>query len=387
MTQKTVFISGATGFIGSHLLARLLKDGCRVVAMSRGKKGLSARQRLLEAIHAVDASIEVNEENLIHIGGSMDGQASQWIEQVREKVANDLDEVWHLAAIFKIKKQTQEEVQAININGVRSILEFVVKINRLKPPRYFHVSTAYSQGRSSQLIPESIVPEENNEFRSLYDWSKNAGERLVQEYQKTCRLDATIFRPSIVVSSLGSKVVNDAAYYAVLETFYSVAKRAEVTMGENFDGNVEVRFWCEPEAKLNIVPIDFVVEAMCLIARRNHLETETLKIFNIVNEDPPDIGFIRDIMCESLKVTGIDTVHKSCFDKEPMTSLERLVERKIVFQAPYAREKTLFSVDNFRSMISKEELPAPNVDADFLRDINKTFIEAHEGKLQHATEG
>jgi nucleoside-diphosphate-sugar epimerase len=383
---KTVFVSGATGFIGSHLVAGLLKDGCRVIAMSRGKGGRTPRQRLLQALFLVDSSIAINDENLIDISGCMDENADVWIRQIRGRVEEEIDEIWHLAAIFKINKQTQEEVKAINISGVISILELARKVNARKTPRYFHVSTAYSQGRSSELITETIIDDEK-EFRSLYDWSKNAGERQVKEYQKNYQLDATIFRPSIVVSSFGGKVVNNAAYYTVLETFYSIAKRAEVSMGEEYDGNIGIRFSCEPEAQLNIVPIDFVIDAMRLLANKKESINNDLKIFNIVNENPPSINLIRDIICESLKVTGIETVDANAFEKEQMTSLERLVERRIVFQAPYARENTLFSVENFRALVSKDDLSPPNVDAEFLLDINRNFIEMHEKKLQHSKEG
>lgn len=378
--NKVIFISGATGFIGSHLAAEFLRNGCRLIALARPRDGVSPWQRLVEAITSVDETIEINDRNLLAISGSVEGDIEDWLRQIREKTADDIDEVWHLAAIFKIRKQTQEEVQTVNIGGVRRILEFVRTVNSVKIPRYFHVSTAYSQGRRSEIVAEEIV-EYGTQFRSLYDWSKHEGEHLVKECHDLYGLDASILRPSIVVGSPKSDVVNDAAYYAVLETFYSVAKRAEVTMGDDFDGNIGVRFWCEPRASLNIVPIDFVVKAMILLSQRKSLIGNSLKIFNVVNEDPPMINFVRDIMCESLGVTGIETVTKGVFSTEPMTPLEKLVERRIAFQAPYARENTIFSVREFRQQIKAHELPPPVVDADFLRHINRAFITAHERKL------
>ena len=381
MFKKTIFMSGATGFIGSHLAAKFLKIGYKVIALSRMKNNIPARQRLLQAINAVDPELYLTEENLIDIEGDMEDDLENWMFQIKEKNLDEIDEVWHLAAIFKIKKQTQNEVESVNINGVRKILQLVKTINNKKTPRYFHISTAYSQGKSTDTLCEDIE-KDKNVFRTLYDWSKYGGEKAVQDEQKRSNLDVTILRPSIVVSSYGSKLVYNAAYYTVLETFYSITKRAKVTLGDDFDGNIGIRYWCIPESKLNVIPVDFAVNAMHLISVNQKLRSQKLKIFNIINENAPSIRQITRIYCESLNITGIDLVSdKSIFDKEPMSPLERLFNRSIAFQAPYTRENVKFSVDHFRKVVPEEILPTPVVDDDFLRDINRHFIEAQEKKL------
>lgn len=379
--KKLIFISGGTGFIGSHIAAELIREGHRIIGLARPKRGLCALERLKASILAVDPALNLHQGNLLAVHGALDGQEDDWVEQIRSHTGEEVDEVWHLAAIFKIRKQTQGEVQAVNVQGVRRILELVRRVNSGEMPRYFHVSTAYSQGRVQQREVAEEILESRSDFRSLYDWSKNEGERAVRDYQKLHGLDATIMRPSIVVGSPKSQVVNDAAYYAVLETFYSVAKRAEVTMGDDFNGNIGVRFWCETDSALNIVPIDFVVRGMLLLSRRPNLVAKNLKIFNVVNENAPTIEFIRDIMCESLGVTGIETVPKEAFDGEPMTPLEKLVERRIAFQAPYARERTQFSVRNLRRELGPDLLAPPVIDVDFLRHINEVFIRSLEQRL------
>jgi nucleoside-diphosphate-sugar epimerase len=379
--KKLIFISGATGFIGSHIAAELIREGHRIIGLARPKGGLSPLERLTRSILAVDPTLELNPGNLLAVRGALDGEEDDWVGEIRSRTGEEVDEVWHLAAIFKIRKQTQGEVQAVNVQGVRRILELVRRVNSGAAPRYFHVSTAYSQGRLQQREVAEEIMENRGDFRSLYDWSKNEGERTVRDYQERHGLDATIMRPSIVVGSPKSQVVNDAAYYAVLETFYSVAKRAEVAMGDDFKGDIGVRFWCEPDAALNIVPIDFVVRGMLLLSRRRNLVGKSLKIFNLVNENAPTINFIRDIMCESLGVTGIETVSKDAFDEEPMTPLEKLMERRIAFQAPYARERTQFSVTNLRRELGPDVLAPPVIDVHFLRHINEVFIRSHEQRL------
>lgn len=378
--QKTVIITGATGFIGCHLAARFLQEGYRVIAFSRNRDGLSARQRLLSAIARVDSSIEMTDKNLIDISTSMNDYEHNWLRQIREKVDAGIDEIWHLAAIFKINKQSRYEVEDINVQGVKRLLNLLTNVNGSKFPRYFHVSTAYSQGKYTKVVEEEIY-QSKHEFRSIYEWSKNCGEHIVAEYQKKYLLDATILRPSIVVGAFGSKVVNNAAYYAVLETLYSVTKKAEASLGANFNGNIGVRLWCDPKSVLNIVPVDFVVEGMYRIAQHERLINTELKVFNIVNENPPTLKFLFDVGCQSLGITGVDLVEKKAFEDEPMTPLERFFERRIIFQAPYMRENILFSMAKFRNYVPCSVLSAPVVDRSFLKDINKNFIEVHESKL------
>lgn len=378
--SKTVFITGATGFIGSHLAAKLIESGYKVFALVREKDMIHPRDRLLQAILKVNKSLQITHDNLIHILGDMTGETMGWITQIKDNYKGDIDEIWHLAAIFEIKKHKKEEVEDVNINGVKKIINFVNTINKDKKPRYFHVSTAYSSGRKHDTITEHIHNKESN-YRSLYDWSKNCGEHIVHEYQMKHNIDVTILRPSIVVSSKGSKVVSHTAYYLIVKTLYSICKRVEASMGENFNGNIGVRFWCESDASLNIVPVDFVIDVMIRLSEVKELINNNLKIYNIVNESPPTIKLVRDILSETLNITGIDLVPKESFDKDPMTPLEKLFERGIIFQAPYAREYTHFSVENLRKVISYDTIRNPNTDEDFLRDINKNFIEVLEQNL------
>jgi nucleoside-diphosphate-sugar epimerase len=385
MSGEVVFFTGATGFIGCHMANKLLKNGFQVIALAREKHGIPPRQRLVEAISRVDPSVEITRQNLIDIPGCMEDDTDQWIRAIRKQVKSRIDAVWHHAAIFKIFKSCREEVKSINIEGVNRMLDFVTRVNGPGDiPRYFHVSTAYSNGTEgeSTLITEEIK-DRDTQFRSIYDWSKHQGECLVQKYQRDYNMDTSILRPSIVVSNMDSKIVIHAAYYHVLATFYTLRKRAEASLGEDFDGNLDIRFFAYPHSPVNLVPVDFVVDAMYGISRKPHLQTKELKIFNIVNEKPPTMELIHRIGSESLNLRGIRFAKKEDFEQEPMSSVERIFDRRIVFQAPYTREIIHFSCDKFREVIGYEELPIPQVDADFLRNINKNFLEVHEANLEN----
>src|SRR5689334_3011171 len=53
---KHALVTGATGFVGSHLAYRLLEDGAHVTALARGSKTSSARDRVLDVLARISPS-------------------------------------------------------------------------------------------------------------------------------------------------------------------------------------------------------------------------------------------------------------------------------------------------------------------------------------------
>src|SRR5215510_11240610 len=51
--RRNVFITGGTGFLGSHLAARLLHSRCHLTALARGTKSTSAQTRVAEVLRDV----------------------------------------------------------------------------------------------------------------------------------------------------------------------------------------------------------------------------------------------------------------------------------------------------------------------------------------------
>jgi nucleoside-diphosphate-sugar epimerase len=375
MRKKVVLITGAAGYLGCHLAYTFLMEGHQVIALVRDtNKGVSPSEKALKAISSVNDKVRIPEENLLVITGDVSDRADILADTIRSQVQSKIDEIWHCAVIFSIQKTTKHKIEAININGTQNMLDLVLQVNSAEtPPRFFYVSTAYSSGRERAVIREEIPPDIQN-FRSLYEWSKYEAETLVKCYQKKFDLDATIFRPSIVVGSPTTKVITYSGYYQICRELYHISKKFEAKAGPDFDRNINIRLLGNPEALLNIVPIDYVIRAMNIIANKQALKTNDLKIFNIINETPPTLSLIREIVCESLNISGLNLVEQDAFDQTSMNFLEKGLARKIAFQMPYMNEDISFSNDRFRDVVSVEELSNPAIDGNFLRAINRIFF-------------
>ncbi len=387
MRKKVVLITGATGYLGCHLAYDFLREGHQVIALVRETdKGISVSEKALKAISSVNDKEQIPAENLIAIPGDVADGADILADTIRTQVQSKIDEIWHCAVIFTIQKTEKHKIEAINIKGTQNMLDLALQINSETPPRFFYLSTAYSSGREQGVIREEIPPNVQN-FRSLYEWSKYKAETLVERYQKKFDLDATIFRPSIVIGSPTTKVISYSGYYQICRELYHLCKRFEEEAGPDFDGNLNIRLLANPDALPNIVPIDYVINAMNIIANKQDLISNDLKIFNIVNESPPSLSLIHEIVCESLNIRGLDLVEQNAFDQSSMTSLEKVFARKFAFQMPYMNEDISFSNDRFRDVVSVEELSNPTIDGNFLRAINCIFFDRIEHKALGSENG
>ena len=372
--EKLVFLTGATGYLGCHLAYGLLQRGSRVMALVRGEEEETAVSRLQSAILQVNPTAPPDFSRLVVVLGDVEETAVSLINKVRDQASQPIDEVWHCVATFKYQEQERDYIQAINIGGVKNILGFVRGVNLAEPPRYFHVSTAYSSGRDCLVVPEAIVSNGSDTgFRSLYEWSKHEGEKVVAQAQHRYQLDVTILRPAIIIGSETTQVFNHSAYYQVISALYRVRRHLE-NRQKNFDGTVNTRLVGDPQTTLNLVPVDYVVNTMLQLAQQPELATPLLKIFNIVNEEPPTMGLVHQVLCETLAIRGLTLVPFAQFDMAEASRVERALARNVAFQMPYMHEEIRFSTANLRQVLPFTMWPAPQVDARFLTTINRAFF-------------
>lgn len=171
-----VLVTGADGFIGSHLVERLLEDGADVRALcfynSRGSFGW------LDEI-APDRRAAID----IRLGDVRDAGF------VRE-VVGGVQTVFHLAALVAIPYSYAAPASFVetNVSGTLNVLEAV----QGSGARLVHTSTSEVYG-----TPERLPITENHPLRaqSPYSASKIAADQLVGSYVRSYGTDAVTLRP------------------------------------------------------------------------------------------------------------------------------------------------------------------------------------------------
>ena len=375
---KTIFLTGATGYVGCHLAHRFLADGHTVLALVRSKGGQSVQERIETAVLEVGPLDDEILANLVAIPGTVEEPAEQLVAAMRSRLSAHIDEVWHSAAIFNFKERERPLVEATNIEGTRHLLEFASQINGDLPPRFFYISTAYCLGSEyNEPVPEQI-PEDVTGFRSIYEWSKHHAERLADQYQRAQKLDVTIFRPSIVIGTPETAVLCNSGYYQVLTECRRLRTMLVRSQGDQFNGDVQTRLQGNPSTPLNLVPIDFVVDGMVYLAHCTALAPDKTNLFNIVNEQPPTIKEVHQALVTSLEMTGLKLVPPDQFEAEPMNQVEKVINRRIAFQAPYMHEQIYFATDTFRHFVPRHVLPPPQVDLTYMEQVNAIFLTQFE---------
>src|SRR5437762_10428245 len=99
--RKHAFVTGATGFVGSHLTNRLLNDGYRVTVLARGSRTSPARDRILGILRLAsdsDSRLDGNIARLTVLEGDI-GLVNLGIpDDILRTAVESIDETWHCTA-------------------------------------------------------------------------------------------------------------------------------------------------------------------------------------------------------------------------------------------------------------------------------------------------
>lgn len=257
--MSSSLITGFPGFIGRRLVSRLLADDkrTRIVAL--------VEPRMLAAAEA--AAAEIDGERIEIVAGDIADRRLGLDDATYDRLAGELRRVYHLAAIYDLAVP-QELAQRVNVDGTGNVLDLCLAAKKLE--RLVYVSTAYVAGwRSGVVYEHELVM--GQAFKNHYESTKFQAEVWVRALLD--RVPTTILRPAIVVgnSRTGETQKFDGPYY-LLRAIAQAARqnRPPIQIGAS-------------RATFNVVPVDFVVEAIAKVGHDPATLGETL---HLVDPDP-----------------------------------------------------------------------------------------------------
>ncbi|MCH9680222.1 MAG: SDR family oxidoreductase [Deltaproteobacteria bacterium] len=277
-TSPGLFITGFPGFIGQQLVQRLHAEHpdatlyllveprmvfeaerrCR--RLERDEPGLAGRWRLVVG--------DLREHGL--------GIDEASLAQLRDHITH----VWHLAALYDLAA-TQSAAYAVNVTGTRRLLDLCETLPGLQ--RLHYVSTCYVAGSRSGTIYEEDL-DHGQEFKNHYESTKCWAEMEVQG--RWGRLPTTIYRPAIVAghSRTGVAAKADGPYYIVQLLLAMPRWLPMLHVGPS-------------RATFNMVPVDFVVEAMVRLSRQ---EQTVGQVFHLADPNPCTARELMDLTLHTL---------------------------------------------------------------------------------------
>src|SRR5712691_79034 len=256
-SDETVFITGFPGFIASRLIKRLAVEGVQFILLVQPALLQRAREEVAQIIAetgAVRESFRIVEGDITRDGL---GMTSAELETARRETTT----LFHLAAIYDLAVE-RELAMRVNVGGTRNVNNFAKTIRNLR--RYHYISTCYVAGKRKGLILETELRHDAG-FRNHYEETKYLAETEVEALKS--ELPVTIHRPAVVCgdSRTGETAKYDGIYYLI---HYLRRWPRGLTLLNIGNSNVS----------LNLVPIDFVIEAMVALAKDDRAIGATVQI-------------------------------------------------------------------------------------------------------------
>ena len=266
-------VTGATGFIGRRLVAKLLARKGAVVYFLVREKSAKRADELLE-YWGVDKTRAVPVHGDLTLPGL--GIAKAERSKLEHKT---ITQVFHLAAVYDLK--ADEESQRIaNIEGTRNVVGFA---NDLSASCFHHVSSIAAAGLYEGVFREDMFDEAEN-LDHPYFSTKHESEKIVRN---ECQIPWRVYRPGIVVgdSRTGEMDKIDGPYY-----FFKLIQRMRQLLPPwmptiGLEGG-----------RINIVPVDFVVDALDHLAPKTGLDR---KCFHLVDTEPKRVGEVLNIFAKA----------------------------------------------------------------------------------------
>nr|WP_295382588.1 SDR family oxidoreductase [Pseudoxanthomonas sp.] len=265
------FVTGATGFIGRYLVSNLLKRSGTVYVLVRKDS-----QKKFDAIAKKSGW---DPKRVVAVAGDMTKPRCGLTPTQLRNLAGKIKHFFHLAAVYDLTASAETQ-QAANIDGTRHALDLAAA---LKVPLFHHTSSIAAAGLYPGIFREDMF-EEAEGLEDPYLRTKHDSEAMVR---RETRFKWRIYRPGMVVghSKTGEIDKIDGPYY-----FFTLIKKLRELLPQwvpvlGIEGG-----------RINIVPVDFVADAMDHIAHKPKLDGHT---FHLTDPEPMRVGEVLNTFCRA----------------------------------------------------------------------------------------
>lgn len=315
--DKNVFITGATGFLGSHLTEKLVKKGARVVCLVR------------DSVPKSNFYYSGIDKKVISVRGDL----TDYFLIERTLNEYDIDTVFHLGAqtIVTIANRSPLSSFESNIKGTWNILEAVRNTPIVKRVIVTSTDKAYGEHKILPYTEESQLL-----AKFPYDVSKACADMLSQSYAKTFNLPIVVTRCAnlfgggdlnfnrIIPGTIYSLIKNESPiirsdgklvrdYFYVKDAVGAFMLLAEKIDEKKIQGEA---FNLSSDNKLNVIDI-------------------TNKIIKLMKKDKLKPKIINNIKCEIKNQYLSSEKMKKMFNWKPAHTLQEALEETIQWYKAY----------------------------------------------------
>jgi nucleoside-diphosphate-sugar epimerase len=347
----TYVLTGATGFLGSHIMAGLLLKGKRAVILGRSSGDLPLNERTRKLLkwfgmEHLEGLLEVHETDFLKKNLGLG-------KEEYENLCNRGLPIIHCASDTSFAEKNREKIMRSNVGSLAEILNFASWSNAA----WFHfISTAFAAGIDSAECHEEPVNPTN--FTNVYEESKAQAEHIIIERCTENKIPYTVIRPSIVYgdSVNGRSLKFNALYVPVRSTqvirdIYledirknNGQKAAEYGIHLDIDGalHLPMKIFIPDKGKINLIPVDYFTKTVLSI-----IDSPISGIFyHITSNNPENMERLAAHTQRLLNITGIEVVIGTPGSDETRNAPEELFDHLIKPYMPYISDKRIFNREN-----------------------------------------
>jgi thioester reductase-like protein len=263
-----IFLTGATGYIGSYLAAGLLEQhGESLNLLVRADDAREAQRRLWHSLQ-LHFDFPVFREHVaarIRIFcGDLTSPRFGLSDEEYDLLVASTDSVLHCAA--SLNRKSERSCLNVNLRGTLEVIQLARRAHDTHGLRRFsEVSTVAVAGRrNNELVTEDSAIDWDRSDYDPYARTKKFGEHMVRELLPD--VPHTIFRPSIV---LGDSRRPETTQFDMVKAFV-------------FLGSLPVLPF-RPEDCVDIVPVDYVADAIVTLHQSPNTEHDIYHLSSGVN--------------------------------------------------------------------------------------------------------
>jgi nucleoside-diphosphate-sugar epimerase len=361
-TGRSFVLTGATGFLGSHLMAALVRRGDRVTVLGRHRDTSSLEERvagLLEWFGLQDriSQVETAPADLLKPRLGLDPGRHAELCSRRSQIV-------HLASDTRFSRAYLRQSIDTNVHSLKEIINFAAES---RAPYFHYVSTAYVAAAGDAPCPEE--PVSAGRFANIYEETKARAEDEVAGRCGASGLPYTVLRPSIVYgdSRTGRSNSFTALYHHVkalclIRDIYLSdlrrhgGKRAHAC-GIRLDAagtlHLPLRIFLPRKGHVNLIPVDYFVSSALSVMEG----ARPGGIYHLTSDAPATMEELASYCERFLDLKGIEIIYGAPPEGFVPNPPEALFNKLIEPYRPYLCDTRKFARGNLESASAGLSVP------------------------------
>lgn len=350
LDPQHVLLTGPTGFLGPFLLDRLVRrTRATIHCLVRANDAVTARARLASSIRRYRLPTDVASPRLVALAGDLSQPGLGLPVQQFDELCRTIQVIIHNGARVNFA-YPYTALRATNVDSVRDVLRLATTYSR-KAVHFVSTISTLSGSLGHDVVPETEPPDHPGNLTMGYPQTKWVAENiLLQAFERG--LPGSIYRPHDISGT------TDRGLCATGTQLTALTKTI-----------AETRLAPDVQFPLNLVPVDFVADALVHLVRN---EKPRGRVFHVTNGAPA----YSDLLIDRLRVRG-RSITALPYEEWVRLCLRRSVDDPEFALTPFlpslvagpeylAKPVPPHSRQNFETAIAAGGLQCPPVDADLI---------------------